>query len=189
MVLVAAACGGSETKASISDDSTEAPEPSPTAVAEPTAAPEPTATTEPTNASEPTPTATAAPSAVPGATRQIGDVEGAVESWFVPQLEVVEQCDQLIGIVECYRLTVAADRDDPSGGTIVLPLQVVTPQGFDVANLPSDAIVAPAGGPGASGWRPSLIGAALGRVEVAYDQRGTGDAQPDLPTMPRSPSV
>ncbi|MEM7093952.1 MAG: alpha/beta fold hydrolase [Actinomycetota bacterium] len=81
----------------------------------------------------------------------------------------------------CHRLYVAADRDDPTGGIVSLPVVILHHPGPDT---PDDALIAPAGGPGAEQAErlgtPAADPRSFGRDVVVYDQRGIGLATPAL---------
>ena len=180
LAVTASACGGGSDAAT--SPGTEAPAATATPLPEPEPAPDPTTEPEPEPSAEPEPTPEPEPEPAPPV-RQIGEIVGGVESWFTPVLEARTDCPDAVGVtVECFRLTVAADRNDPTGGTVVLPLRIVTPKGAD---LPTDAVVQPAGGPGGTGLPLTAqfmarFAREIGRPLVAYDQRGTGRAEPDL---------
>ncbi len=170
LAVLAAACSGSDE----SDGDATSSTPASTTTAAPSTTAAPTSTTQ-------APATTTAPPPVPDDIE--GEpIDGGVDSWLAPHLAVDTGCpepspDDPVA-TSCYRLTVAADRDDPGGGVVVLPLQVTSPTGIDV---PADAVVSPAGGPGFAGiGRASGLAVTLGRDIVGFDQRGTGGASPWL---------
>ena len=155
------------------DDDAEAP--APTSVAARTGSTPPRSTGAPssTRADGTAPaTAHATTVAVP--------TSGPREPWFTPTLRERECPAGHPDNAECSTFTIAADRQDPDGGMIELPVVVLRASGR--APMP-DALVIPAGGPGypgadALGWGGSPFIAQ--RDIVLYDQRGTGSAMPSL---------
>ncbi|HET9600616.1 MAG TPA: alpha/beta hydrolase [Acidimicrobiales bacterium] len=131
------------------------------------------ATSEPTPAPTRAATVTAPSTTPPSATLAPTTAgEAQLTDWKCPP--------GLPAAAECHRLAVPADWSDPTGGTISLPVAVVRASG---PARRGDPIVIPAGGPGfdglgLAGWSDSPL--ARGRDVVAYDQRGTGRAEPLL---------
>jgi pimeloyl-ACP methyl ester carboxylesterase len=90
---------------------------------------------------------------------------------------------------ECFELTLAADPDDATDGTVTLPVTVLRATN----PVPLQPVVIPGGGPGfaatpqAHFWADHAI-----RVDhdiVLYDQRGTGGADPSLECPERDREV
>jgi len=162
-MLFAVACGSSGTPSDFADVEQE-----------PASAPTATTPYESTASPSEQPAHTATP--VPGVA-----IDGGVASWFTPRLEDDPRCPALANAeVTCHRLYVAADRDDPTGGIVSLPVVTVHHAGPDT---PGDALIAPAGGPGGGqveyGPR-SDFPPLFERDAVFYDQRGVGLATPKL---------
>lgn len=171
LALVAGACGGADEAADPPSPSTEAT----TTTEAPATTTAPT-TTEPESEPEDEAPAVTVPPGVEGE-----PIDGGVDSWLTPHLADASACAPVNDdrtVATCYRLTVAADRDDPTGGVVSLPIRVVSPVD---AQVPGDAVVSPAGGPGFSGiFRASGLAVDFGRDVVGFDQRGTGAAEPSL---------
>ncbi|MCU0270376.1 MAG: alpha/beta hydrolase [Acidimicrobiales bacterium] len=83
--------------------------------------------------------------------------------------------------IECGTLTVPADRTDPEGGEVVLPVAVVRATQPDPE---PDPIVFLHGGPGSSAFDPTFSAfapsLAVDRDVILFDQRGAGMAEPSL---------
>ncbi|MBZ0278840.1 MAG: alpha/beta hydrolase [Anaerolineae bacterium] len=86
--------------------------------------------------------------------------------------------------IDCGEVTVPADRNQPDGGMISLPVAIIRSRS---ANPAPDPVVLLVGGPGGSAlefpgftFRPNYYSFLADRDFILFDQRGVGESRPSL---------